>query len=91
MEGLDPFSSFKISFNHYTTSVYVLIRELNLTWSDIQKMNYFEFVEYINLLNEDAQKRKEDSERQQRDYEKQQKQMQSHYDSANPDLGSYKV
>lgn len=45
------------------------MRDLNIPWADIQVMNYFEFIEYINILTEEAKQKKEDNNKQEQEYE----------------------
>lgn len=67
-----------------------MMRDLHIPWSDIQRLNYFEFAEYIKLLEEEAKTKKEEQEKQDAEYQKQMDKYNApNYGANMPDMSNF--
>ena len=56
-EESDPFTLFQISLDNYFDIKYKFSRDFNISFSELEKMPYFEFQIILDKINEDIEER----------------------------------
>jgi hypothetical protein len=56
-EESDPFTLFQISLDNYFDIKYKFSRDFNISFSELEKMPYFEFQIILDKINEDIEEK----------------------------------